>query len=217
LEYQRFSPHLEPVILRKGETLFFMGQQPQYVYYPENALVSMFLDLPEGVGAEAQVFGKTCMVGVGAVSEPSFYRATVRNEGLAYKMSVAHLKLAASCSPFYVRGALLGQTRLLSQMAQTLVCSKHHSSEQQLLRWMLTTLDRSLSLLIETTQQEIANLLGFRREVVSLILGRLQAQEDIQLRRGKILVLNRPAMEKAVCDCYTSQLLDQTLSLAKTF
>jgi DNA-binding transcriptional regulator LsrR (DeoR family) len=87
-------------------------------------------------------------------------------------------------------------------MAQTLVCSKHHSSEQQLLRWMLTTLDRSLSLQINTTQQEIANLLGFRREVVSLILGRLQLQEDIQLRRGKILVLNRPALEKAVCDCY---------------
>ena len=179
-----------------------MGQRPTYVYYPTRALVSMFLDLAEGESVEVSIIGCTCMVGIGALDEPSFYRATVRSAGLAYRISVDILKSVANNCPAYLQGTNSATRRLLANMAQTVVCSKHHSIEQQIIRWLLTTLDYSSVSTIQITQQELADLLGFRREAVSLVIKKLQLRDEVRVRRGQLEVLNKLALEKASCDCY---------------
>jgi CRP-like cAMP-binding protein len=201
-EYMRFAPHLEKVMLRKGQTLFEMGQSPTTVYYPVRALVSMLIDLSEGLSVEAHIFGSSCMVGVAALYEPSFYRATVRSAGVAYRLPISVLKSERTSCPVYMSTAASATSRLLAQVAQTIACAQHHSKEQQVIKWLLATLDHSLTPVIKITQQELADLLGFRREVVSLVLKKLIMRGEVQLHRGQIEVVNRPALELATCDCY---------------
>jgi CRP-like cAMP-binding protein len=201
-EYMRFAPHLEKVMLRKGQTLFEMGQSPTNVYYPVRAMVSMLIDLSEGLSVEAHMLGPTSMVGVAAVDEPSFYRATVRSTGLAYQLPISVLKREQTSCPVYMRTAASAISRLLAQMAQTIACAQHHTKEQQIIKWLLVTLDHSLTPVIKITQQELADLLGFRRELVSLVLKKLIMRDEVQLHRGQIEVVNRNALEQASCDCY---------------
>jgi CRP-like cAMP-binding protein len=201
-EYMRFAPHLEKVMLRKGQTLFEMGQSPTNVYYPVRAMVSMLIDLSEGLSVEAHIFGSSCMVGVAALYEPSFYRATVRSAGVAYRLPISVLKSERTSCPVYMSTAASATSRLLAQVAQTIACAQHHSKEQQVIKWLLATLDHSLTPVIKITQQELADLLGFRREVVSLVLKKLIMRGEVQLHRGQIEVVNRPALELATCDCY---------------
>jgi CRP-like cAMP-binding protein len=189
-------------MLRKGQTLFEMGQSPTNVYYPVRAMVSMLIDLPEGLSVEAHIFGSSCMVGVAALYEPSFYRATVRSAGVAYRLPISVLKSERTSCPVYMSTAASATSRLLAQVAQTIACAQHHSKEQQIIKWLLATLDHSLIPVIKITQQELADLLGFRREVVSLVLKKLIMRNEVQLHRGQIEVVNRPALELATCDCY---------------
>jgi CRP-like cAMP-binding protein len=201
-EYLRFQPHLKMVILHKGQTLFEIGQQPKNVYFPAGAIVSMLVDLTEGTSIEINVIGKTSMVGVAAMDGPSFYRATVRHTGLAYRMPTSVLKHEAMNCPVYTYAAQSDMCKLMAQMAQTMACGRHHSTENQIIRWFLITLDHSLTSVIKITQQEVADLLGFRREAVALALKKLVIRGHVELSRGQIEILNRPALEKASCDCY---------------
>jgi CRP-like cAMP-binding protein len=201
-EYLRLQPHLKKVILHKGQTLFGIGQRPTNVYYPAGALVSMLVDLTEGTSIEINVIGKTSMVGMAVMDRPSFYRATVRNTGLAYQIPTSALKHEAMNCPVYTHAAQSDTCKLMAQMAQTMACGRHHSTEKQLIRWFLITLDHSLTLVIQITQQEVADLLGFRREAVALALKKLVIRGHVKLSRGQIEILNRPALEKASCDCY---------------
>jgi CRP-like cAMP-binding protein len=201
-EYSRLEPHLEQVVLHKGQTLFEMGQRPTSVYYPVRAMVSMMIDLPEGVSVEASIFGHTGMVGVAALHEPSFYRATVRNTGLAYRMPINVLKRERTSCPVFMCTTESATSGLLAQVTQNMACAIHHSKEQQVIRWLLVTLDHSLTSVIKITQQKIADLLGFRREVVALVLKKLIVRGEVQLHRGQIEVVNKPALELASCDCY---------------
>ena len=161
--------HMQPVMLHKGQTLFEIGQRPTNVYYPVGAVVSMLVDLTEGTSIEINVIGRTSMVGVAAVNEPSFYRATVRSTGLAYRMPTSALKDEAKNCPVYTLTAHSDMCKLMAQMAQTMACGRHHSTENQIIRWFLITLDHSLTSVIKITQQEVADLLGFRREAVAKI------------------------------------------------
>lgn len=198
----RFAPHLEKVMLRKGQTLFEMGQSPTNVYYPVRAMVSMLIDLSEGLSVEAHMLGPTSMVGVAALEEPSFYRATVRSTGLAYQLPISVLKREQTSCPFYMNTVVSATSRLMAQMAQAIACAQHHTKEQQIIKWLLVTLDHSLTPVIKITQQELADLLGFRRELVSLVLKKLIMRNEVQLHRGQIEVVNRSALELATCDCY---------------
>jgi CRP-like cAMP-binding protein len=165
-------------------------------------MVSMLVDLPEGTSIETNVIGRTSMVGVAAMDGPSFYRATVRHTGLAYRMPISALKHEAINCPVYTLAAQSNMCRLMAQMAQTMACGRHHSTEKQLIRWFLITLDHSLTSVIKITQQEVADLLGFRREAVALALKKLVIRGHVELNRGQIEILNRHALEKASCDCY---------------
>lgn len=201
-EYMRFAPHLEKVMLRKGQTLFEMGQSPTNVYYPVRAMVSMLIDLSEGLSVEAHMLGPSSMVGVAALNEPSFYRATVRSAGLAYRMPISVLKSEQASCPFYMNTAASATSRLMAQLAQAIACAQHHTKEQQIIKWLLATLDHSLTPVIKITQQELADLLGFRRELVSIALKKLIMRGDVRLHRGQIEVTNRHELELASCDCY---------------
>lgn len=201
-EFLRFKPYLESVILNKGQTLIEIGQQPTHVFFPVSAMVSMLVDLTEGASIEINVIGKTSMVGVAVMDGPSFYRATVRNSGLAYRMTTNDLQRVAKECPVYSLSAQSNMYRLMAQMAQTMACARHHSTESQIIRWFLVTLDHTLTSVIKITQQEVADLLGFRREAVALALKKLVIRGHVALNRGQIEILDRPALEKTSCDCY---------------
>jgi CRP-like cAMP-binding protein len=201
-EYLRFKPHLEMVLLHKGQTLCEIGQVATNVYYPVSAVVSMLVDLTEGTSVEINIIGRTSMVGVAALDGPSFYRATVRNSGVAYRMPTSILKNEVSNCPAYTHAVVSTMCQMMAQMAQTMACGKLHSTEHQIIRWFLITIDHTQTQVIKITQQEVADLLGFRREAVALALKKLVISGDVRLSRGQIEILNRPALEKASCDCY---------------
>lgn len=193
---------MQLVSLKKGETLLTFGQIPFYVYYPIGAIVSMICasDLEHEI--ETYMLGRTCMVGVAAINSPSFYRARVRSAGLAYRLAVnSLLKYRADCTQYmaHAQEAWLTMTKHLSQ---GIVCGKLHKIEQQLIRWILVTLDRSLTSNIDMTHKEISSLLGFRRENVTLAMNRFSELGLIKQSRGNFVVADRTGLEKLSCECY---------------
>ena len=202
VEYNAFAAQLRRVFLHKGEVLFEAGEVPRHVWYPVGAVVSMMVDSADGEPLETYMFGKTCMAGVATLGQPSFYRAQVRSAGPAYELPVTVLGLLRSACPVYCRHAADAVNRMVMQMSLSLVCNKHHLLEQQLIRWLLITLDRSTSSCIQITHQALSQLLGARREAVTLTLRTLVERHEVDLRRGVVEVLDRPALEARSCECY---------------
>ncbi len=193
---------MELVSLPKGRDLFITGQISPHVYYPVGALVSMMMDMPDGFSVETYMVGNAGLIGWGSLEGPSHYRANVRHAGLAYRIPGPLLKSLLPHCPMHAIVISSNMRRMVMQLAQGVVCGKRHSVEQQLIRWMLISLDRTLEPVIEMTHQEIAERLGFRREAITLALGKLTAMECIVSRRGVIEVTQRTELETMVCDCY---------------
>src|ERR1700687_1807729 len=177
VEWERLQPKLDPVFLPLGEAVYESGAQLEHVYFPTNSIVSLLYVMADGASAEIAVVGNEGLVGValfmGGESTPS--RAVVQSEGWAYRLKGQLLK-----EEFERGGAmqhlLLRYTQaLLTQMAQTAVCNRHHSIDQQLCRWLLLSLDRLDSDELTMTQELIANMLGVRREGVTEAAGKLQS------------------------------------------
>ncbi len=196
------TDQMELVSLPKGQTLFYMGEVPSHVYFPISAIVSMLIDMEDGASIETYMLGNTCMVGTAALGQPSFYRACVRSAGLAYRMPAQAMLNARAKCPVYMQGALAATNRMFMQLSQAIVCGKRHTIEQQLIRWMLITLDRTTGNHIQITHQELGEVLGFRREAITLALGKLTAKGSVQINRGEIVVHDRPALEASSCECY---------------
>jgi len=203
-DYERLLPHLEPVHLPLGWAVYESGTEQGYVYFPTTGIVSLLYVLEDGFSAETAVVGYEGVVGMalfmGGETTPS--RAVVQSAGYAYRLIGRLLK-----EEFDRGGALqhllLRYTQaLITQMAQTAVCNRHHSVEQQLCRSLLLSLDRLPSNELAMTQELIANMLGVRREGVTEAAGKLQAEGLIHYSRGKISVLDRPMLEARVCECY---------------
>ena len=201
---QRLFPHLEMVQLRLGKVLYESGDTLRHVYFPTDSIVSLLYVMESGASAEISVVGNEGVIGValfmGGESTPS--RAIVQSAGYAYRLLGQRLK-----DEFHRHGEmqllLLRYTQsLLTQMAQTAVCNRHHSIDQQLCRWLLLSLDRLRGNELTMTQELIANMLGVRREGVTDAAGKLQAAGVIEYRRGHITVLNRPKLEQLSCECY---------------
>ncbi|GAB2888579.1 Crp/Fnr family transcriptional regulator [Paralcaligenes ginsengisoli] len=187
-----------------GDVLYESGVQMRSVYFPTSSIVSLLYVMENGASAEIAVVGKEGIVGVslfmGGETTPS--RAVVQSAGQAYQLKGQQLK-----DEFYRNGPmqhlLLRYTQsLLTQMAQTAVCNRHHSLDQQLCRWLLLSLDRLQSNELVMTQELIANMLGVRREGVTEAAGNLQRVGLIEYRRGHITVLDRPGLEARACECY---------------
>jgi CRP-like cAMP-binding protein len=203
-EYARIVPALELVTMPLGEALYESGAQMRHVYFPTTAIVSLLYVMEDGSSAEIAVVGYEGIVGVslfmGGETTPS--RAVVQSAGHGYRRRGQLLK-----DEFYRAGPmqrlLLRYTQaLLTQMAQTAVCNRHHSLDQQLCRWLLLSLDRLPSNKLVMTQELIANMLGVRREGVTEAAGNLQKAGLIEYNRGHITVLDRAGLEARVCECY---------------
>ena len=201
-ELHTLTGSMRLVSLKKGQTLFRRGEVTRHVYFPVGAAISMMVDTEDGSTLETHMLGKTCMVGAGAVGQPSFYRAYVRMAGLAYQLDAETFESRRALCPTFQRNSHAALIRTLMQTSQTLVCSKLHSSEQQLIRWLLTALDRTVGDNLSITHRELAEILGFRREVVTVNLNQLVRQHALSLRRGVVQVLDRTLLETRSCDCY---------------
>lgn len=203
-DYRRLLPHLELVTLSLGEVLYESGGHLHYVYFPTTAIVSLLYVMEDGASAEIAVVGFEGIVGIalfmGGESMPN--RAVVQSAGDAIRLKAPLLthefNRSGPVQPLLLRYTLA----MLTQMAQTAVCNRHHTVDQQLCRWLLLSLDRLPSNELSMTQELIANMLGVRREGVTEAAGGLQRAGLIQYHRGKITVIDRPGLEERVCECY---------------
>ena len=201
---ERLFPHLKPVTLSLGAVLYESGSRMPHIYFPTDAIVSLLYVLDSGASAEIAVVGNDGAVGVSLFmgGETTTSRAVVQSAGCAYRLTGPRLKreFALHGDLMYI---LLRYTQsLITQMAQTAVCNRHHSVDQQLCRWLLLSLDRLYSNELVMTHELIANMLGVRREGVTDAAGKLQKLGVIRYRRGRITVLNRPQLERLCCECY---------------
>jgi CRP-like cAMP-binding protein len=202
---ERLFPHLKLISLPLGTVLYESGARMRHIYFPTDSIVSLLYVLENGASAEIAVAGKDGAVGVSLFmgGETTTSRAVVQSTGSAYRLSGARLK-----REFLRHGdlmvVLLKYTQsLITQMAQTAVCNRHHSVDQQLCRWLLLSLDRLESNEIVMTHELIANMLGVRREGVTEAAGKLQKAGVLSYRRGHITVLNRAQLENLCCECYS--------------
>jgi CRP-like cAMP-binding protein len=203
-DYAQVLPHLESSSMELGRAIYESGSRQGYVYFPTTAIVSLLYVMEDGSSAEIAVVGNEGVVGIslfmGGESTPS--RAVVQSAGHGYRLR-ANALINVFSQGGELQHALLRYTQaLITQMAQTAVCNRHHSVEQQLCRWLLLSLDRLPSNELTMTQELIANMLGVRREGVTEAAGHLQAAGLIHYSRGKITVIDRPKLEARVCECY---------------
>lgn len=200
----RLFPHLELVTLPLGKVLYESGDTLRHVYFPTDSIVSLLYVMEDGASAEISVVGNEGLIGVslfmGGESTPS--RAIVQSAGAAYRLLGQRLKDEFNRHGELLQLMLRYTQALLTQMAQTAVCNRHHSIDQQLCRWLLLSLDRLSGNQLVMTQELIANMLGVRREGVTEAAGKLQSAGVIQYRRGQITVLDREKLEARCCECY---------------
>jgi len=204
-ERERIFPHLQSVDLRLGDVLYESGETLSHVYFPTDCIVSLLDVLIDGESAEIAVAGNEGLIGISLFmgGETNTNRAVVQSGGHAYRLIGQRLK-----DEFHRHGKLqdlfLRYTQaLITQMAQTAVCNRHHTIDQQFCRWLLLSLDRLPSNTLKMTQQLIANMLGVRREGVTEAAGKLQRLGAIRFSRGQITVLDRPQLERLSCECYS--------------
>jgi CRP-like cAMP-binding protein len=203
-EFDRLSPHLELVPMLLGEALYESGGHLNHVYFPTTSIVSLLYVLADGASAEIAVVGNEGILGIslfmGGETTPS--RAVVQSAGYGYRLEAHLLKQEFNRAGPMLHLLLRYTQALITQMAQTAVCNRHHSVDQQLCRWLLLSLDRLASNELSMTQELIASMLGVRREGVTEAAGKLQDVGLIHYHRGRITVLDRPGLEARVCECY---------------
>jgi len=203
-ERDRLFPHLTLISLPLGSVLYEAGDTQRYIYFPVDAIISLLYVLKDGASAEIAVVGNEGAIGVALFmgGETTTNRAIVQSAGSAYRLTRRRLKQEFERHGEMLHVLLRYTQALITQMAQTAVCNRHHSVDQQLCRWLLLSLDRLASNKLTMTQELIANMLGVRREGVTDAAGKLQRLGVIQYSRGKIVVLNRPRLESLCCECY---------------
>jgi len=203
-DYARLAPDLELIPMPLGWAVYESGGHMNYVYFPTTCIVSLLYVMESGASAEIAITGNEGLVGIslfmGGESTPS--RAVVQSAGNGYRLRASVLKKEFALGGNLQHLALRYTQALITQMAQTAVCNRHHAVDQQLCRWLLLSLDRLESNELVMTQELIANMLGVRREGVTEAAGKLQADGLIHYSRGHIKVLDRAKLEKRVCECY---------------
>ncbi|MFJ2990647.1 Crp/Fnr family transcriptional regulator [Collimonas sp. NPDC087041] len=203
-EWQRWLPQLEAIDMPLGQVLYESGSTLQYVYFPTTSIVSLLYVLENGASAEIAVVGNEGVVGVslfmGGETTPS--RAVVQSAGQGYRLRARSMKDEFNRAGPVLHLLLRYTQSLITQMAQTAVCNRHHTLDQQLCRWLLLSLDRLQGNDLVMTQELIANMLGVRREGVTEAALGLQAAGLIRYARGHITVLDRSGLEKRTCECY---------------
>ena len=202
--WRHWRPQLELVLMSLGEVIYESGTTLEYLYFPITAIVSLLYVMQDGASAEIAVVGNEGLVGVsifmGGESTPS--RAVVQSAGVGCRIKSQFLKDEFDKSGPVLHLLLRYTQALITQMAQTAVCNRHHSLDQQLCRWLLLSLDRLQGDELVMTQELIANMLGVRREGVTEGALKLQGVGLIRYARGHITVLDRQGLEARTCECY---------------
>ena len=203
-DYKHLLPDLELIPMPLGWAIYESGGHLNYLYFPTTSIVSLLYVMESGASAEIAITGNEGLVGIslfmGGESTPS--RAVVQSAGNGYRLKANILKKEFALGGRLQFLALRYTQALITQMAQTAVCNRHHALEQQLCRWLLLSLDRLPGNELLMTQELIANMLGVRREGVTEAAGKLQAEGLIHYSRGHITILDRPKLERRVCECY---------------
>jgi CRP-like cAMP-binding protein len=204
-EAERWVPLLESVELPLGHVLYESGASLAHVYFPTTSIVSLLYVMESGASAEIAVVGNEGIIGVslfmGGESTPS--RAVVQSAGHGYRLRANLMKEEFNRAGPVLHLLLRYTQALITQMAQTAVCNRHHTLDQQLCRWLLLSLDRLQGNQLLMTQELIANMLGVRREGVTEGARKLQRAGLISYARGHITVLDRERLEKRSCECYS--------------
>ncbi|MGZ5819131.1 MAG: Crp/Fnr family transcriptional regulator [Burkholderiaceae bacterium] len=203
-DYERLLPDLEPVELPLGWRMSESGDHVNYLHFPTSGIVSLIYELEDGSSSEIALVGNEGMVGIsifmGGESMPS--STDVQSAGKGYRLSRKIMKREFSLGGQLQHLALLYTQALICQTSQTAVCNQHHTLDQQLCRWLLMSMDRLHENELVVTQELIGSLLGVRRESVTAAVGQLQKDGLLTRTRGRITVLDRPKLEKRVCECY---------------
>ena len=214
----RLFTHLERVSLPLGKVLYEPGDVLRYVYFPTDCIVSLLYVMENGAAADISVVGNEGLIGVALFmgGESTSSRAVVQSAGAAFRLRGQLLKDEFNRHGEMLHLMLRYTQALITQMAQTAVCNRHHSIDQQLCRWLLLSLDRLHGNQLAMTQELIANMLGVRREGITEAARKLQKRGVIDYCRGLITVLDRPQLEALSCECYavvkneTDRLLNRT-------
>jgi len=203
-EFARLKPDFEPVSLPLGKVIYESGEQLEYVYFPTTAIISLLYIMENGSTAEIGMAGNDGLVGIalfmGGSTTPN--RAVVQSAGNAFRLRSKALLLEFHLSGEFQNILLRYTQYLMTQISQTAVCNRLHSLEQQLCRWLLINHDLLQTNKLIMTHDLIANMLGVRREGVSIAAGNLQKKGLIKYVRGTITMLDRPALESVACECY---------------
>jgi CRP-like cAMP-binding protein len=202
LDYDRLRLLLQAVILKKGQVLYAQGSSPDMIYFPVSTVVSFFVELSDGYSIEAIAFGRESIVGAAIPTIGSVGTMRIREEGIAYKISAVNfneillkiLSISQAANQFYVS--------IIEIMMRNIACVSHHRLSQQLIRWILHTVDYSQSTTILFSHAELGMMLGVRREAISLALNELYLLDAVLLKRNRVEVLDRLLLEKMVCECY---------------
>jgi CRP-like cAMP-binding protein len=202
--WQRWKPHLEPVEMPLGQVLYESGGTLSHMYFPTTSIVSLLYMLENGASAEIAVSGFEGLVGISLFMGGEFTasRAVVQSAGSGSRLQAKIVKEEFNGHGPVLRLFLRYTQALITQMAQTAVCNRHHTLDQQLCRWLLLSLDRLRGSELIMTQELIANMLGVRREGVTESALKLQSDGLIRYVRGHITVLDRPKLERRTCECY---------------
>lgn len=203
-EHERLLPQLQEVSFKLGEIVYEFGGHLDYVYFPTNSIVSLLYTMQNGTSAEMGLTGNDGVVGIalfmGGGTMPN--RAVVQSAGGAFRMRAKTLQDEFARGGEFQRLMLRYTQALITQISQTAVCNRLHTVEQQLCRWLLLSHDRIHSDELVMTQELIADMLGVRREGVTVAAGRLQDFGAISYVRGHIKILDRQKLESTVCECY---------------
>jgi CRP-like cAMP-binding protein len=204
-QYERLRPHLQPVEFALGEVVYEFAGQLDYVFFPTTSIVSLLYTMENGTSAEMGLTGNDGVVGIalfmGGGTMPN--RAVVQSAGGALRMKAKILQDEFALGGKFQQMLLRYTQALITQISQTAVCNRLHSVEEQLCRWLLLSHDRLKSDELIMTQELIADMLGVRREGVTVAAGRLQDDGAISYVRGRIQILDRQKLEQTVCECYS--------------
>ena len=203
-EYVRIQSKLEPVSFKLGEVLYESGDKMEYLFFPTTAIISMLYIMENGATAEIGVVGNDGLIGNALFmgGETTNSRAIIQSAGDAFIMKAADAKAEFALGDVFQQILLRFTQALMTQISQTAVCNRLHAVEQQLCRWLLLSHDRLDSNELVMTHDLISNMLGVRREGVTLAAQKLAKRKLIKNVRGTITVIDRQGLEEAVCECY---------------
>ena len=202
-KFNKLLPHLALNSFELDQWVFRPHEVIQFVYFPVSAIIALQIDVADGTSADIVLVGKESMVGSGVMGgNQNFSRARVRFAGLVYKLPIGVFLSELANDRAFLKIWMAATRQMIFQISMPTVCSSRHTNEQQMVRWILNTLDKTQGQVLQVTHQAIADVLGVRRESVTLAAGKLSHEGLIEVSRGHLHVLNRPGLEARACECY---------------